>query len=355
MIERGLNGRIVTPCIRQGLVGRTSLVHVDSRSDYPRDMTEMRAMTITGFGGPEVFELATMPVPPQGMGEVLVRVAAAGVNPIDAKTRAGKGTSAHIREFPAVLGIDFAGTITAPAYLGHDLQPGTEVFGIVGAPRMSGSYAETVTAGVVSLARKPASLSLIEAAAVPCVALTAWGAVHDAGRVKPGDRVLVHAGAGGVGHVAVQLAAAEGAHVVATASERNHEWLRSLGAAEVIDYRSTPFENATGDIDVVIDLLGNVTADTGRRSLRVMKPGAMIVNVPSNSWPEIMAESAAAGMRSTDLKQIPDGRVLAELASRIDAGTLTVHVDRVFELAEAAEAHRALEEGHTRGKLVLRV
>lgn len=312
-------------------------------------------MTITGTGGVEVFEPAEVPVPLQAVGEALVRVAGAGVNPIDAKTRSGRGASAHIREFPAVLGIDFSGTIEKPAYHAHELAPGTPVFGIVGAPRVSGSYAEKLVAGVVSMARAPERLGLVEAAAIPCVALTAWGAVHDAGRVDAGSRVLVHAGAGGVGHIAVQLAAAAGAHVVATASERNHAWLRELGAAEVIDYRSTAFEDATGDIDVVIDLIGNVTADTGRRSLKVMKPGGLIVNVPTGSWPELFEEADAAGMRATDLKLIPDARVLAEIASRIDAGTLTVNIERVFELDEAAAAHSLLEEGHTRGKIVLRV
>lgn len=315
----------------------------------------MRAMTVTGLGGSEVFEFATMPVPLPAIGEAIIDVAAAGVNPIDAKTRAGKGASAHIRSFPAVLGVDFSGTIDRPAYLAHELAAETPVFGIVGAPRVSGSYAEKLAAPVVSMARAPKSMSLTDAAAIPCAALTAWGAVHDVGRVGSGTRVLVHAGAGGVGHIAVQLAAAAGAHVVTTASERNHDWLRSLGAAEVLDYTTTRFEDATGDIDLVVDLIGNVAADTGRRSLRVMKPNATIVNVPTGSWPELLEEADAAGMRATDLKLIPDARVLAELAARIDAGTLTVHVDRVFDLAEAAEAHRVLEEGHTRGKLVLRV
>lgn len=315
----------------------------------------MRAMTITGLGDESVFALAEVPEPLRAIGEALVDVEAAGVNPIDAKTRAGGGASALIRGFPAVLGIDFAGRIATPAYLGHELQPGTEVFGIVGAPRVSGSYAPRLTAGVVSMARKPDALSMVEAAALPCAGLTAWGAVHDAGRVKTGERVLVHAGAGGVGHIAVQLAAAAGAHVVATASERNHDWLRELGAAEAIDYRAARFEEQTGDIDLVVDLIGNVTADTGRRSLAVLKPGGLIVNVPSGSWPELVEEAAAAGVRATDLKLIPDGRVLAELAARAVAGTLRVHVERVFDLADAAEAHRVLAEGHVRGKLVLKV
>lgn len=315
----------------------------------------MRAMTITGLGGVDVFEAAEVPVPLQAIGEALVSVAGAGVNPIDAKTRAGKGASGHIRGYPAVLGVDFSGTIDKPAYIAHELEPGTPVYGIVGAPRVSGSYAEKVTVPVVSMARAPERMGLVEAAAIPCAALTAWGAVHDVGRVGPGTRVLVHAGAGGVGHIAVQLASAAGAHVVTTASERNHDWLRELGAADVIDYRTTRFEEATGDIDLVVDLIGNVAADTGSRSLRVMRPGATIVNVPTGSWPGFTQEAEAAGMRATDLKLIPDGRVLAEIAHRIDSGTLTVHIDRVLDLNQAAEAHRMIEEGHTRGKIVLRV
>lgn len=315
----------------------------------------MRAMVITETGGPEVLTPATVPLPVPAIGEALVRVSAAGVNPIDAKTRSGRGAAALIRNYPAILGVDFCGTIVRPAFDAHPFQPGDEVYGLVPVPRLSGSYAEFLTVPVVAIARKPESLSAVEAAAVPCAALTAWGAVVSVGNVQPGQRVLIHAAAGGVGHLAVQLAKRAGAHVVATASERNADWLRGLGADEVIDYSAVRFEEVTGDIDLVVDLIGNVHDETGTRSLRAMRPGGLLISVPTGSWPEFRADAAAAGMRATDIKALSDTATLSAIAEIIDAGELSVHVDREFPLDEAAVAHRLLEEGHTRGKIVLRV
>jgi NADPH:quinone reductase-like Zn-dependent oxidoreductase len=289
------------------------------------------------------------------LSELLVRVVAAGVNPIDAKTRAGRGAAALIREYPAVLGVDFCGTIERPAFDAHPFQPGDAVYGLVSVPRLSGSYAECLTVPVVAIARAPRSLTPVQAAAVPCAARTAWGCIVTVGAVQPGRRVLIHAAAGGVGHLAVQLAKRAGAHVVATASERNADWLRELGADEVIDYRTKRFEEETGDIDLVVDLVGNVHDDTGTRSLRAMRPGGLLISVPTGSWPEFRADAVAAGMRATDIKALSDTAALTAIAELIDAGELTVHVDREFPLEQAADAHRLLEEGHTRGKIVLRV
>jgi NADPH:quinone reductase-like Zn-dependent oxidoreductase len=318
-------------------------------------MTTMRAMAIDGPGEPDVLRERELPVPTPAIGEALVRVAAAGVNPIDAKTRAGRGAAALIREYPAVLGVDFCGTIERPAFDAHPFQPGDAVYGLVSVPRLSGSYAECLTVPVVAIARAPRSLTPVQSGAVPCAALTAWGCIVSVGAVQPGQRVLIHAAAGGVGHVAVQLAKRAGAHVVATASERNADWLRELGADEVIDYRTKRFEEETGDIDLVVDLVGNVHDDTGTRSLRAMRPGGLLISVPTGSWPGFRADAAAAGMRATDIKALSDTATLTAIAELIDAGELTVHVDREFPLEQAADAHRLLEEGHTRGKIVLRV
>jgi NADPH:quinone reductase-like Zn-dependent oxidoreductase len=287
--------------------------------------------------------------------EVLIRVVAAGVNPVDAKTRAGKGAYAGIPSLPVVLGNDVAGVVEEAPYEAHPLQPGTEVFAMGMVPRISGAYAEYVSLPQLSVARKPASLSFEEAAGVPLAALTAWGMLHDAGGVQEGQRVLVHAGAGGVGHFAVQFAALAGAHVVTTASPRNADFLRELGAAEVLDYTSAPFEQQTGDIDLVIDLMGELADHTATRSLTTLRPGGIIVNGPTGSWPTMAADAAAAGVRATGYRVSPDGVALARIAELIDAGRVRVHLDRVFDLEDAAEAHRAIESGHTRGKLVLRV
>lgn len=315
----------------------------------------MRAMVIAETGGPDVLTPATVPLPVPAIGEALVRVSAAGVNPIDAKTRSGRGAAALIRNYPAILGVDFCGTIVRPAFDAHPFQPGDEVYGLVPVPRVSGSYAEYLTVPVVAIARAPRSLTAVQAAAVPCAALTAWGCIVTVGRVESGQRVLIHAAAGGVGHLAVQFAKRAGAHVVATASERNADWLKGLGADEVIDYRSVRFEEVTGDIDLVVDLIGNVHEETGTRSLGVMRPGGLLISVPTGSWPEFRADAAAAGMRATDIKALSDTASLTAIAEIIDAGEVSVHVEREFSLEEAAAAHRLLEEGHTRGKIVLRV
>jgi NADPH:quinone reductase-like Zn-dependent oxidoreductase len=318
-------------------------------------MTTMRAMTMSGAGGPEVLSMADIDRPARISSEVLVRVVAAGVNPIDAKTRAGKGPFAAIANFPAVLGNDFSGVVVEAPYAAHPLQPGTEVYGMVPVPRFSGAYAEYVSAPSLSVIPKPSTLSHVEAAGVPIAALTAWGMVVDTAKAHEGQRMLIHAGAGGVGHFAVQFAAYFGAQVIATGSGRNTSWLRELGASEVIDYTSTRFEDAVRDIDAVIDLIGNVKDDTGTRSLRVLRPGGIIVNGPSGSWPTMAEEAKAAGVRATGFQVTPDGSTLAIISRLLDSGDVHVHVDQVLDLADAAEAHQQIEHGHTRGKIVLRV
>lgn len=318
-------------------------------------MTTMRAMTMSGAGGPEVLSMAEVDSPVRISSEVLVKVVAAGVNPIDAKTRAGRGPFAAIASFPAVLGNDFSGVVVEAPYAAHPLQPGTEVYGLTAVPRYSGAYAEYVSVPSLGIIPKPSTLSHIEAAGVPTAALTAWGMVVDTAKAHEGQRMLIHAGAGGVGHFAVQIAAYFGAHVIATGSGRNTSWLRELGASEVIDYSTTRFEEAVRDIDAVIDLIGNVKDDTATRSLRVLRQGGIIVNGPSGSWPTMAEEAEAAGVRATGFQVTPDGSILAIISRLLDSGDVRVHIDQVLELADAAEAHRQIEQGHTRGKIVLRV
>jgi NADPH:quinone reductase-like Zn-dependent oxidoreductase len=195
----------------------------------------------------------------------------------------------------------------------------------------------------------------VEAAAVPLAALTAWGAVVDVAKAHEGQRILIHAGAGGVGHFAIQFANFFGAHVITTGSTRNSGWLRELGASEVIDYSTTRFEDVVQDVDVVIDLIGNAQDDTGTRSLGVLKPGGLLVNVLSGSWPTLAEDAAAAGVRATSYKVPADGSTLAVISRLLESGDVRVFVDQVFELDRAAEAHEALETGHTRGKIVLKV
>jgi NADPH:quinone reductase-like Zn-dependent oxidoreductase len=314
----------------------------------------MLAAVIDGPGDADAFRLDTVPVPASFISEFVVKVVAAGINPIDAKTRAGKGASAGL-SYPAVLGNDFSGIVVKSPYEAHPLSPGAEVYGMVPVPRMSGTYAQYIAVPSLSVARKPSNLSHVEAAGVPLAALTAWGMVVEVAKAHQGQRMLIHAGSGGVGHFAVQFARYFGAHVIATGSGRNQDWLGKLGAAEVIDYTTTRFEDVASNIDVVIDLIGNVHDETGSRSLSVLNPGGLIVNAPTGSWPTFLDEAAAAGVRATTYKVAPDGDTLSTISRLLESGDVRVFVDQVFDLADVSNAHRALESGHTRGKIVLTV
>ncbi|GGI44476.1 NADPH:quinone reductase-like Zn-dependent oxidoreductase [Agromyces flavus] len=315
----------------------------------------MRALVIDEAGEGAELRVGEVPRPLRVSDEVLVRVIAAGVNPIDRKTKLGKGVAAAIPSFPAVLGNDFAGVVETVPYAAHPLQPGDRVYGMTRVPRGSGSYAEYVSVSSMSVAPMPVATGFVEAAAVPCAALTAWGAVVDVARAHDGQRMLIHAGAGGVGHFAVQLASYFGAHVTATGSSENAEFLASLGARRVIDYTSERFEEVAGEQDVVIDLIGNVVDETGTRSLRVLRRGGLVVNVPTRSWPTMAEEAEAAGVRATGYSVSPDARTLAVISRLIDDGSVRVHVDGEYPLDLGEAAHRRLGEGHVRGKLVLRV
>ncbi|MBX0300687.1 NADP-dependent oxidoreductase [Cryobacterium sp. 1639] len=314
----------------------------------------MRALVIDSTGGPDELHLAELPLPAAVSDELLIRVVAAGVNPIDAKTRAGTGPAAVIPAYPAVLGNDFSGVVVRSPYESFGLQPGDAVYGMARAPRIAGTYAEYVAVSAMSVSRKPAAVSHIEAAGIPLAAMTAWGMVTLA-QAGPGQRMLVHAGSGGVGHFAVQFARHLGAHVIATGSTASVGFLTRLGAHEVIDYSTTRFDDTLRDIDSVIDLIGNVHDNTGTRSLTVLRPDGLLVNAPTGSWPTMLAEATAAGVRATGYKVSADARVLDTITALIDNGTVRVNIDQVFDLADGAAAHRAIEGGHTRGKIVLRV
>ena len=318
-------------------------------------MSTMRAVVVEAPGAAEVLTAAEVPMPTKVGAEFLVKVVAAGVNPIDVKTRAGKGSWAAARQRPVILGLDFSGIVVETPYEAHELKVGDEVYGMVPVPRYDGAYAEYVAVSALSIAKKPRALSHVEAAGVPCAAMTAWGAVVDVAKAHEGQRILIHAGAGGVGHFAVQFASFFGAHVIATGSTRNVSWLREMGAREVIDYSTTRFEDAVSDVDVVIDLMGNAHDDTGIRSLPVLKSGGLIVTVPSGTWPTFTADVAAAGLRGTTYQVPADGQTLTVISRLLEYGDVRVFVDQVFDLEDAAAAHRALETGHTRGKIVLKV
>ena len=318
-------------------------------------MSSMRAVVQHSFGGPDVLRVEEVPRPVPLPTEVLVRVHAAGINPVDWKTRVGGAMAGVLGEPPFTLGWDVSGVVAEVGFGVTTLKVGDEVYGMPWFPRAVGGYAEYVTAPARQFARKPATISHEQAAAVPLAALTAWQALVDTADVQPGQRVLIHAAAGGVGHFAVQFAKHLGAHVTGTASRSRHDWLTALGADELIDYTTTRFEEAAKDIDVVIDLVGDARHNTSTRSLDVLRPDGLIVAIPAGVSPQLLQAAQKRGLRTSAFLVEPDGPALARIAALIDAGEVKVEVEEVFPLEQAAQAHTRGESDRTRGKLVLRV
>ncbi len=326
------------------LVARTPATSA-SAADSATLPQDMRAVRLHGKGGPEALRLERVPLPQAADDQVLIRVRAAGVNPIDWKLRERGARSGQ----PRILGFDAAGTIVA---MGADVKgwkAGDEVMALT-SPSGGGAYAEFVVAYARDIARKPKSLSFDEAAGVPTVGSTVWTyLVLNAGDLK-GKRILIQGGAGGVGSVAVQIAKARGAHVLATASGRNHEYLRSIGVDEPIDYTKLRFEDAARDVDIVFDTVGG---DTLQRSYAVVKRGGMLISIVN-----------AVSARECDSRGIscpPEAsgsgahEALAAIGELAEARRFRINVDRVFPLKEAAQAQELNKAGHTRGKVILRV
>ncbi len=311
----------------------------------------MRAVVQHRYGPPEVLAIEEVPVPEPIPTEIQVRVHAAGVNPVDFKTREGKGVAAVLGEPPVRLGWDVSGVVTAAGGGVTRFKVGDEVFGMPWFPRQAGAYAEYVTAPSRQFAAKPHALSHSEAGALPLAGLTAWQIVVDTIALEDGADVLIHGAGGGVGHLAVQIARARGAKVIGTARAEQAEWLRGLGADRVIDYRSERFEELLSDLDAVIDFTGA----NGERSLPTLRPGGILVSVPSGVSPELLDLAKRSERRATGLLVEPDPVGLAGLSHLIEAGHLQVEVARVFDLEDVAEAHRLAEAGHSGGKIVLRV
>ncbi|GAA4118776.1 NADP-dependent oxidoreductase [Aminobacter aganoensis] len=306
----------------------------------------MRAITQTTVGGPEVLELADVPAPQPKPGEVLIRTRAAGVNPVDAAVRGGYYPL--LGEPAFTVGWDVSGTVEAVGSGVTDLAPGDEVFGMPRFPAEAAAYAELVTAPASELARKPETLDHLDAGALPLAGLTAWQGLVTFGRLKAGDRVLIQAGAGGVGHLAVQIAKARSAYVIATASPGKVDFVRSLGADEVIDYTSNDFIAKAGPVDMVFEALGG---DHPEKSLKVLKNGGTLV-VLLGATDKAAAEAETRGIRIERISVRPDRAGLEELAKLVEAGKLKVHVARSFPLAEAAAAHSFLADKPI-GKVVL--
>ena len=309
----------------------------------PTPPRTMHAVLIRQFGGPEVVEFAEIPVPRPGPGEVLVKVEAASLNPVDYKIRGGKYPLVKHDMLPFVLGRDFSGTVAHsddPA-----LPAGTLVHGLLGIEH--GSFAQYTVVRADTLARVPGAMDRIAAAAVPLAGLTAWQGLIDHGRLLAGQRVLIHAGAGGVGHLAVQFAKARGATVITTVSTDDVAFARSLGADEVIDHTQERFESGLRDIDLVYDLVGD---DTQERSWAVLKKGGTLVSTVQEPSQE---KASAIGVRATRYTAEPDADQLREIDALIQSGKVRPFVARTVAYGEAREALRGLERGHGAGKVVL--
>jgi NADPH:quinone reductase-like Zn-dependent oxidoreductase len=308
----------------------------------------MKAIRIHNYGGPEVLKYEDAPRPEPQTDEVLIRVHAAGVNPFDWKIRAG-----HLRDifpvsFPLILGWDLSGVIEEVGSGATRFKKGDEVFSMSD-PTRNGAYAEYIVVRELEVALKPKSLHHVRAAAIPLAALTAWHALFDTAQLQPGQRVLIHGGAGGVGHFAIQLAKWKGGHVIATASAKNHELLHALGVDEVIDYSTRRFENVARDVDVVLDTIGG---ERHERSWKVLKRGGILLSLVQRPFEE---KAKSVGTRGAMLGNRPDGANLAEIANIIDSGKLAPVINRILPLSEARRAHELSQSGHTHGKIALRV
>lgn len=309
----------------------------------------MQALTYSRFGSADCLQLAELDAPHPRDGQVLVQVAAAGLNPIDVKTRAGKGFVAQQlgHRFRFVPGYDLAGTLLQ----GSDRLPaGAAVIGMVGFPLAAGACAQVCAVDPPALVAAPGNLPLAEAAGLPLAGLTAWQGLFQHGALQPGQRLLVLAGAGGVGHLAVQLGGWAGASVGATASAGNHPFLSRLGVSQCMDYRVPGHLAGAGQWDLILDLVGG---NTGRDALPYLAPTGLMLTVPTITAAELTAAGEAQGKRVLGYTVQPNREHLQQLVALVEAGSLRLHISRRFPLDQAAEAHRLLESGHVNGKVIL--
>jgi NADPH:quinone reductase-like Zn-dependent oxidoreductase len=308
----------------------------------------MKKIIQSTFGGPDVFELIEAERPQPLPTEILVRVHATSVNPVEAFIRAGHFPL--IGQPPFTLGWDVSGVVEEVVPGTSRFKVGDAVYGMPFFPRAANAYAEYVAAPSRQLALKPRNLTHAQAAAVPLAGLSAWQALVDWGELKSGQRVLIHGAAGGVGHLAVQLAKYLGAEVIATASQSKHAYLASLGVDQLIDYQKCDFAAAVRDVDLVLDVIGRGYA---QRSLQVLKPGGLLVTAVERTSTELPRLAASLGRRFAGLGVEPDYVALERLTGLIEKGAIVPHVAHEFPLAEIGRAHAAIETGSTMGKIAV--
>lgn len=313
----------------------------------------MTQLQITAFGDPSVLRLNPSLDKVPADGEVRVRICFAGVNPIDAKTRAGLGWAAaqNKDKLPWTPGYDVAGVVEKIGPGVTALAEGDRVCGMVGFPLAAGGYGESVVAREEELVRLE-QIGLRQGAALPLAGLTAWQGLFEHGALKAGQRVLILAGAGGVGHLAVQFASAYGAEVVATASRDNHSFLHGLGASGMVDYHDADWVAQVGQVDLVLDLVGG---ESGKAVLACVKPGGRLVTVPTITAQQIKDAAVGSAIEVLGMLVHPDRQQLNQMLTLLRQGEVQVTVAGEYALAEGALAHQAIEQGHVRGKLLLRM
>lgn len=310
----------------------------------------MQAFTFTGTSGPASLQLTDVPTPVVGDNDVLVRVRAISINPVDYKTTRGSGVYGRIaHEAPLIIGWDISGDVTEVGANVGQFKPGDAVFGMVDFPGMGRAHAEYVAAPADQLAHKPAGIAHEDAVAATLAALTAWQALIHKANVQPGQRVLIHAAGGGVGHYAVQIAKEAGAYVIGTSSTSKREFVLSLGADEHVDYTQVRFEDAVEPVDVVLDSLGGENLE---RSLRVVKPGGTLISIVGMK-PELVEQAAANDVRAYAYLVSSNGVDQTAIAERLADGRIRSHVAETFSFAQLPDALRTLEGGKTQGKIVV--
>jgi NADPH:quinone reductase-like Zn-dependent oxidoreductase len=308
----------------------------------------MKAVVLNEYGGPEVLKYQDAPRPEPKDDDILVRVIAAAVNPVDSYVRQGMFAKRGLDNRPAIIGYDIAGVVEKTGANAKKFKAGDKVYSYLSVMR-GGGYAEFAIAKESETAIKPTNINFVEAAAVPLAATTAWQALVDTAKIDKGQTVLIHGGSGGVGSFAIPIAKARGAKVIATASTAHQDLLKQLGVDQAIDYTKTKFEDVAKDVDVVLNC---VRADALGRSYGVVKKGGIIVSITDE--PD-QTECAKHSIRGSRLGAHPDSKVLEELTKLIEARKMTPIVSQTFPLADASKAHQQIETHHTLGKIVLKV
>jgi NADPH:quinone reductase-like Zn-dependent oxidoreductase len=308
----------------------------------------MRAVRMHSYGGPEVLRYEEITRPRAGAGEILIKVHAAGVNPVDWKIREGYLKTMANHTLPLIPGWDFSGIVDSVGPGAERFEEGDEVFGR-GDLLRNGAYAEYLVMREVDVEYRPKSVDHIHAAVIPLASLTAWQSLFEAANLQSGQSVLIHAAAGGVGHLAVQIAKWAGAHVIGTASRNNRDFLLELGVDEVIDYQTTPFEDVVHNVDVVLDTMGG---DIQKRSWKVLAKGGILVSIVSQPSQQ---EADLYGVRQSFVFVQNNATQLSEIAYLVDSGMLVPVVENVLPLSEADRAQELNKAGHTCGKIVLQI